>query len=176
MRSNNVWTLLPYNIFEFTLLAEFMAADLGVALGTYHHHAVSMHLYANNLDEAAVRSYLDRAVEMGPFWSDLAGVLVAAAVRNAGLADSVEAVLDVLGPPFDTMVQRDLGTLVAIDKVTRPRTAKLASWRCGGAFPRCPTGPGDDSAESSKGPSSPPWPGGSPCSMRKSGDARCRPD
>lgn len=173
MRSNNAWTLLPYNVFEFTLLAELMAADLGVAFGSYHHHAVSMHLYHDNLDDArhigesgplstgasrlphvpadrpfekvagllafetevryraaaldelAVRSYLDRAVEMGPFWSDIAGVLVAAAVRNAGLADSVDDLLRVLGPPFDAMVQRDLGTLVNVNRVTPTETAKL---------------------------------------------------
>ncbi len=45
MRSNAAWGLLPYNVFEFTLLGELVAALSGVALGEYTHIALSMHLY-----------------------------------------------------------------------------------------------------------------------------------
>ena len=45
MRSNNAWTLLPYNIFEFSLLAEVVACRVGVPIGSYTHHCISLHLY-----------------------------------------------------------------------------------------------------------------------------------
>ena len=52
MRSNNAWFLLPYNIFEFSLLGAVMASEAGVDLGSYHHFAVSMHLYDSDVDKA----------------------------------------------------------------------------------------------------------------------------
>jgi thymidylate synthase len=58
MRSNNAWTLLPYNVFEFTLLAELIAADLDLELGSYHHFAVSMHIYEEHI--AAAKEALSR--------------------------------------------------------------------------------------------------------------------
>jgi thymidylate synthase len=45
MRSNAAWGLLPYNVFEFTLLGELVSAMVGVPLGQYTHIALSMHLY-----------------------------------------------------------------------------------------------------------------------------------
>lgn len=45
MRSNNAFVLLPYNFFEFSLLAEVVAASVGVPLGSYVHWAASMHVY-----------------------------------------------------------------------------------------------------------------------------------
>jgi thymidylate synthase len=52
MRSNNAWFLLPYNIFEFTLLGEIIASETGLRLGTYHHFAISMHLYESDWERA----------------------------------------------------------------------------------------------------------------------------
>jgi hypothetical protein len=52
MRSNNAFVLLPYNLFEFSLLAEVVARQLGVPLGPLTHHAVSMHVYEENFLEA----------------------------------------------------------------------------------------------------------------------------
>jgi hypothetical protein len=52
MRSNNAWHLLPYNIFEFSLLGEIIASETNLELGTYHHFAVSMHLYEETWDSA----------------------------------------------------------------------------------------------------------------------------
>lgn len=52
MRSNNAWTLLPYNVFEFTLLAEVVACRVGVPLGSYTHHCISLHLYQNDFTDA----------------------------------------------------------------------------------------------------------------------------
>ena len=52
MRSNNAWTLLPYNVFEFTLLAEIVASRVHVPLGSYTHHCISLHLYENDFTAA----------------------------------------------------------------------------------------------------------------------------
>ena len=52
MRSNNAFLLLPYNLFEFSLLAEIVAAELGVPLGPLTHHAVSMHIYDGDYAKA----------------------------------------------------------------------------------------------------------------------------
>jgi thymidylate synthase len=49
MRSNNAFLLLPYNIFEFSLLAEVVAAELEIPLGTLTHHAISMHVYDHRI-------------------------------------------------------------------------------------------------------------------------------
>lgn len=45
MRSNNATVLLPFNIFEFSMLAEVVAAECGVRLGPLKHYAASMHIY-----------------------------------------------------------------------------------------------------------------------------------
>jgi len=52
MRSNNAWMLLPYNIFEFSLLGEIIASETKLEVGTYHHFAVSMHLYESDVPKA----------------------------------------------------------------------------------------------------------------------------
>jgi thymidylate synthase len=49
MRSNNAFLLLPYNIFEFSLLAEVVAAELNVPLGSLTHYALSMHIYEHEV-------------------------------------------------------------------------------------------------------------------------------
>lgn len=50
MRSNNAFILLPYNVFEFSLLAEVVAVEVGVPLGTLTHFAASMHIYEEHLE------------------------------------------------------------------------------------------------------------------------------
>lgn len=53
MRSNNAYLLLPFNIFEFSVLAEAVAAAASVPLGRYVHWAASMHVYTDwQLDAA----------------------------------------------------------------------------------------------------------------------------
>ena len=47
MRSNNAFRILPFNIFEFTMLQEYVATSLGIPLGDYVHWAASMHVYKN---------------------------------------------------------------------------------------------------------------------------------
>lgn len=50
MRSNNAYRILPFNLFEFTMLQELVAAQLGRELGPYLHHAGSMHVYDNEFE------------------------------------------------------------------------------------------------------------------------------
>ncbi|WP_299631764.1 thymidylate synthase [uncultured Roseobacter sp.] len=45
MRSNNATVLLPFNIFEFSMLGEVIASECGVVLGPFKHYAASMHVY-----------------------------------------------------------------------------------------------------------------------------------
>jgi hypothetical protein len=44
MRANDAMRLLPYNLFEFSMLAELVARLTGLKAGTYRHLAISMHL------------------------------------------------------------------------------------------------------------------------------------
>lgn len=50
MRSNNAMQLLPFNLFEFSMLAEVIAVESGVELGPMTHLALSMHVYENDID------------------------------------------------------------------------------------------------------------------------------
>ena len=52
MRSQDVWTGMPYDLFTFTVLHELVAGWLGAELGEYHHHVDSLHIYDQDLDAA----------------------------------------------------------------------------------------------------------------------------
>ena len=54
MRSNDVWTGFPYDVFAFTSMQILMAFQLGVDVGTYTHIAGSLHLYARNLKKVGM--------------------------------------------------------------------------------------------------------------------------
>jgi thymidylate synthase len=56
MRSQDLWTGLPYDLFAATVLHELMAGWLGAELGDYHHHVDSLHLYEYDLDKAVTVS------------------------------------------------------------------------------------------------------------------------
>lgn len=49
MRSNDIWTGVPYDMFSFCAMQIKMAMELGVGVGTYTHHAGSLHLYERNV-------------------------------------------------------------------------------------------------------------------------------
>lgn len=53
MRSNDLWTGFPYDVFCFTCFQIILAFRLGVEIGTYTHIAGSLHLYQRSLDEWA---------------------------------------------------------------------------------------------------------------------------
>lgn len=52
MRSNNAFLLLPFNIFEFSLLAEVVASELEIPFRTYFHWSASMHVLNRESDRA----------------------------------------------------------------------------------------------------------------------------
>lgn len=68
MRANDAMRLLPYNVFEFSLLGEFLARVTGLEPGTYRHMAVTMHLRGDD-DIAAAATAASRpggGPDMGP--------------------------------------------------------------------------------------------------------------
>lgn len=79
MRSNAAFRLLPFNVFEFTLLGELVSVLTGIPLGEYTTFAVSMHIYESELTK--VRQVLDNdaiepCAEMDPMpldttWDDI---------------------------------------------------------------------------------------------------------
>lgn len=50
MRSNDAWLGLGYDGFQFTRVQIALASVLGVEVGTYAHHAGSLHLYEQHYD------------------------------------------------------------------------------------------------------------------------------
>jgi len=48
MRSNDLFWGLPYDIFQFTVLQEVIANELGIELGRYYHHTNSLHYYTQD--------------------------------------------------------------------------------------------------------------------------------
>lgn len=61
MRSNDAFLGLPHDVFSFTMLQEYVARELGVGLGSYHHSVGSLHLYDRNFEEA--KAYLDEGFQ-----------------------------------------------------------------------------------------------------------------
>lgn len=53
MRSNDAYRGLPHDIFAFTMLQEYIALSVGLKLGTYTHTVGSLHLYDDDLVDAA---------------------------------------------------------------------------------------------------------------------------
>lgn len=51
MRSNDLWTGFPYDVFSFTAFQIILAFRLGLDIGTYTHTAGSLHLYERNYIE-----------------------------------------------------------------------------------------------------------------------------
>ena len=52
MRSNNVYRLVGYNLFEFALMAEMVAREVGSSLATLTHHCLSAHVYEDEFEDA----------------------------------------------------------------------------------------------------------------------------
>lgn len=50
MRSNDVWWGYGNDVYQFTQLQLAVANVLGIEVGSYHHHAVSMHAYERDWD------------------------------------------------------------------------------------------------------------------------------
>lgn len=57
MRSNDIWTGTPYDMFAFCCLQIKMAMELGIEIGTYTHTAGSLHLYRRNYKEIEPKTF-----------------------------------------------------------------------------------------------------------------------
>lgn len=58
MRSNNVWNVLPYDVYNFTQLQDYIATKLGVRSGEYMHTVNSLHIYKRDLKD--INRYLEQ--------------------------------------------------------------------------------------------------------------------
>lgn len=56
MRSNDLNTGTPYDIFYFTEIQKYIASKLGVETGTYTHFVTSLHIYDRDFDKM-IKSY-----------------------------------------------------------------------------------------------------------------------
>jgi len=73
MRSNDIVWGLTYDVFNFTMIQEYVARQLGVKLGDYHHNAGSLHLYVDR-DKAMAKSLSPHArvnMKMAPMPKDI---------------------------------------------------------------------------------------------------------
>lgn len=52
MRSSDIWLGLPYDVFNFTMLGQCMAAEIGARVGSLDMHLGSSHLYERDADNA----------------------------------------------------------------------------------------------------------------------------
>lgn len=52
MRSNDLWMGFPNDVFQFTAIQIYLAMRLGIGLGSYTHHAGSLHLYQRDYETA----------------------------------------------------------------------------------------------------------------------------
>lgn len=92
MRSNNAFLLLPFNIFEFSLLAEMVASELGVPFRAYIHWSASMHVLNREFDRAwsLVEAGPSTSHEMPPMPSEISPLAQAQllAIHEAQLRQS----------------------------------------------------------------------------------------
>lgn len=61
MRANDLWTGTCYDVFQFGQVQAAMANVLRLPVGTYHHHATSLHIYERDLEKfEAVQPWIDQ--------------------------------------------------------------------------------------------------------------------
>lgn len=72
MRSNDIWFGLPYDIVFFTEVQKYIAAQVGIGVGTYTHFATSLHVYEKDLDKLSKVINKDEydtiEVNFSPLW------------------------------------------------------------------------------------------------------------
>lgn len=109
MRSNNAVTLLPYNFFEFSMLGELVAAEVGVPFLRYVHWAASMHVFdkmesvrAKIADTDAPESKTMPSMPPGDAMAKVQKLAVfEAKIRNAAMAEELA--------PLATQAREELG-------------------------------------------------------------------
>jgi thymidylate synthase len=73
MRSNDIVWGLTYDVFNFTMIQEYVARQLGLELGDYHHNAGSLHLYVDR-DKVMAKNLSPHArvnMKMAPMPKDI---------------------------------------------------------------------------------------------------------
>jgi len=132
MRANDVVKLMPYNIFEFSLLQECMAARVGMEAGSYWHTAVSAHLRGTNFDfipSFVAESHLSRRMETIQSFSETERkLLVGEEQRIRECADSLSAMQHLLQKIWDEFspVWADILSTLACEALYM-RTGKSSS-------------------------------------------------
>lgn len=58
MRSNDAWLGLPYDVYNFTMIQNYVAFKLGLRIGKYSHLVASEHLYEEHFDKSLSLSIL----------------------------------------------------------------------------------------------------------------------
>jgi thymidylate synthase len=51
MRSNNAFTVLPYDVYNFTKLQNYISGQLGIEIGSYYHQVNSLHIFKRDVDK-----------------------------------------------------------------------------------------------------------------------------
>ena len=69
MRSQDGLMVLPYDIFIFTLLQEYVSASVGLRPGTYHHVAGSLHYYVK--DSELLEKVLADSTQAAPLMPEM---------------------------------------------------------------------------------------------------------
>jgi thymidylate synthase len=72
MRSNDLWLGFPYDVYDFTMIQNYLAHRLGVRLGTYTHCVGSLHVYEHHWESAhaVIQEQTTWRPESLPFASD----------------------------------------------------------------------------------------------------------
>lgn len=69
MRSNDIWTGLAYDVAQFGQVQAAVASVLGIPWGRYHHHAVSLHAYSDDIPKLqAMAPEFNPRETSGPVW------------------------------------------------------------------------------------------------------------
>jgi thymidylate synthase len=154
MRANDTMIGLLCDVFAFTVIHEFLAGQLGARLGTYTHHATSMHL--NHPDAARAASILAHRHESMRFpaapmppttWDDITaiGELEQALRRNTERVQPAALAATGLAPYWQQVVllfeayrqiTHDGGTVgPATFAALDPGYRQLIAWRWSTAMP-----------------------------------------
>ena len=75
MRSNDLWMGFPNDVFQFTAIQIYLAMRLGIGLGSYTHHAGSLHLYQRDYETALknIKEMTDVVIDGTPAVKELGG-------------------------------------------------------------------------------------------------------
>ena len=140
MRANNVVRLLPYNLFEYTMLTECLASELGIEVGSHHHHVISLHAYKPDIQRLGdLGGYVRTAsppLPMAPMpmddrpldqarkaWQIVSEIIIAIRRSDASNAKRMINTASELNPYWLALV-RAIGTEVA----SVARDTSLARW------------------------------------------------